>query len=209
MKPVPSSNMRHIAIEGPIGVGKTTLSRAVQEWLGARLLLEEFEENPFLPLLYRDYQQYALQTELFFLLRRKHQNQRFFSSLPSDATVVSDYMFDKCRVFAKLTLPPQEFELFAEVYDLVRPLIPQPDLIVYLDAPVPTLLERINQRGRQLENAMSPDYLERLRAGYQEELERSGTKVVRIDTTKMDLRTSENFAQLQEIILGLRQNKFV
>lgn len=202
MKLSSSSHIRHIAIEGPIGVGKTTLSRAVQEWLGAHILLEEFEENPFLPLLYRDYQQYALQTELFFLLSRKRQSQRFFSSLPADSRIVSDYMFDKCRVFAKLTLPPQEFVLFAEVYDLVRPHIPQPDLIVYLDAPVPTLLERINQRGRQLESAMSPDYLERLRLGYQEELERSGTRVVRVDTSEKDLRTSKEFARLQEIICG-------
>lgn len=208
MKSLPSNSIRHIAIEGPIGVGKTTLSRAVQEWLGAHLLLEEFEENPFLPLLYRDYQQYALQTELFFLLRRKHQNQRFFSSLPPDSVVVSDYMFDKCRVFAKLTLPPQEFELFDEVYSLIRPLIPQPDLIVYLDAPVDILLERISQRGRQLENAMSPDYLERLREGYQEELKRSGAKVVRVDTTKKDLRSSEEFARLQEIIKNTQSNKF-
>jgi len=200
MNPDNPSRLRHIAIEGPIGVGKTTLSRTVQEWLNGHLLLEEFEENPFLPLLYQDYQQYALQTELFFLLRRKHQNQRFFSTLPPETTVVSDYIFDKCRVFAKLTLPPQEFDLFDEVYELVRPLIPQPDLIIYLDAPVPTLLDRISQRGRQLESAMSPSYLEKLRQGYQAELDRTSAQVVRLDTGKVDLRTPEGFASIQELI---------
>jgi deoxyguanosine kinase len=197
------SNIRHVVVEGPIGVGKTTLAKQIQQWLGANLLLEEFEENPFLPLLYKDYQQYALQTELFFLLTRRRQNLGFHQALPANAKITSDYMFSKCRVFANLTLPSTEFALFDEVYQLVIPSIPKPDLIIYLDAPVETLQERISQRGRKLETTMSSEYLANLRAAYQTELQAlNPAHVLQVDTSQLDLRTPSDQQALMELVLA-------
>jgi len=195
------SNIRHVVVEGPIGVGKTTLSKQIQQWLGASLLLEEFEENPFLPLLYKDYQQYAMQTELFFLLNRRRQNLDFHKALPRDAKVASDYMFSKCRVFANLTLPAAEFALFDEVYQLVIPSIPKPDLVIYLDAPVDILQQRISHRGRKLETAMSSDYLTNLRSAYQTELQAMNpAHVLQVDTSQLDLRTQSDQQALMELV---------
>lgn len=212
------NGFRHVVVEGPIGAGKTTLAKELNRAVGGKLLLEEFEENPFLPLLYNDFNspdslsganksmQYALQTELHFLLSRHRQNQAFHQSV-ADEKITSDYMFSKCRAFARLTLDDLEFNLFNNVYDLIAPTIPEPDLVIYLDAPVSILLDRISNRGRKLENTMSGEYLANLRKCYERELEHIPEgRLLRVDTTDMDLRKKEAQEWLVEKVTQLEKS---
>ena len=138
---------QHIVVEGPIGVGKTTLAVALADRLDGRLLLEQFEENPFLPLFYEDQERYALQTELSFLISRFHQQESFVQGELFQKHTVSDYLFTKCALFASLTLESHELRLFEEVYSVLVASLPQPDLVINLQAPLDVLMSRISSRG--------------------------------------------------------------
>lgn len=157
---------RYLAIEGPIGVGKSSLATRLAERLGARLVLERVEENPFLAEFYRDKGRYAFQTQTFFLLSRYRQQQELAQHELFDRVTVSDYLFQKDRIFASLTLDEAEFALYTEVYNLLRGRIPKPDLVVYLQASTEVLLERITRRGVAYERNFDKDYLERLVGAY-------------------------------------------
>jgi deoxyadenosine/deoxycytidine kinase len=162
--------LRYIAVEGPIGVGKTALAELLARRLSARLVQEVVEENPFLEKFYRDIRGYAFQTQLFFLLSRHRQLQEIFQSriimvegeLIPEPAVVSDYLFDKDRIFATLNLNEPELALYYRIYELVKNDIPKPDLVVYLQAQVDVLLARIRQRGRSFEANIEPEYLNSL-----------------------------------------------
>ena len=155
-----------IVVEGPIGVGKTTLARRLAESFGSDLLLEGAEENPFLERFYQDPRSAALQTQLFFLFQRAQQLKSLRQGDMFQPVRVADYIMEKDRLFAELTLDKEEFKLYEQVYAHVTLDAPQPDLVVYLQAPVEVLRRRISERGRGYERNMDADYLHRLSASY-------------------------------------------
>ncbi len=157
---------RYIAIEGPIGVGKTTLTTLLAEELSARTVLEEFEDNPFLREFYRDKERVAFQTQIYFLLARFKQQESLRQHDLFSQTVVSDYLFAKDRVFAYLNLSEAELHLYEHIYDLLRPKLVKPDLVVYLQARTDVLLQRLRKRGRDFEATVEGTYLENLTRGY-------------------------------------------
>lgn len=154
--------MRYIAIEGPIGVGKTALAELLAKRLGGRLVKEAVEENPFLARFYSDIRSYAFQTQVFFLLARHKQLRELKQAELFEQTVISDYLFDRDRIFAGMNLTEHEFALYERIYEFVKEETPRPDLVVYLQARPEVLLARIRQRGRQFEEAIDPGYIESL-----------------------------------------------
>ncbi len=158
----------YIVIEGAIGVGKTTLARMLRDEFHTRLLLEVFEENPFLAKFYQDRVRYAFQTQMFFLLSRyRQQHQQVWQSLEQGA-LISDYMFAKDRLFAQLNLAGDEWEIYKQIHKALAEQIPNPDLIVYLQADTDVLMGRINQRDRPYERDMDRSYIETLRRAYEQ-----------------------------------------
>ncbi len=158
--------LRYVAIEGPIGAGKTSLAHALAERLHARLVLEEPEANPFLPRFYRDPERYALATQLFFLTHRVNQLSDLMRQDLFAGRVVSDFMLDKDPLFAELTLTAEELALYRDLYAHVRPRAPAPDLVIYLQASPDTLMERVKRRAVAYESDLALDYLRRLADAY-------------------------------------------
>jgi deoxyguanosine kinase len=159
---------RYIVVEGPIGVGKTTLSQELARRLGARTVLEEIEENPFLASFYGNRGKFAFQTQLFFLLSRFRQQQDLSQQDLFAQTTISDYLFAKDRLFAQVNLDPQELLLYDRVYELLGPRVLKPDLVIYLQARFEVLLARIRRRGRDIERRLDPTYLSSLSDAYNE-----------------------------------------
>jgi len=181
------ARFRHIAIEGPIGAGKTTLARRLAERIGAELLLERPAENPFLGRFYEDMAGYAFQTQLFFLFQRQKQVQGLAQPSMFAPTVVSDFMFDKDALFAKLTLGDDEYRLYAQMHVAIAAQLRPPDLVVSLQASPPTLLARVHQRGVAMERGIGLPYLERLCDAYAEFFEAyDGAPVFVVDTESLD-----------------------
>jgi deoxyadenosine/deoxycytidine kinase len=162
------SRFRHIAIEGPIGAGKTTLARQLGEHIGADLMLEQPAENPFLGRFYDDMPGYAFQTQLFFLFQRQKQMQALAQPSMFAPTVVSDFMFEKDALFAKLTLSDDEYRLYTQMHVAIAAQLRAPDLVVWLQAEPATLLGRVQRRGVPMEQAMRLGYLQRLCEAYAE-----------------------------------------
>jgi deoxyadenosine/deoxycytidine kinase len=158
--------VRYIAIEGPVGAGKTTLAQALVERFEGRLVAEPAEENPFLASFYEDRRKYAFQTQLFFLLSRFQQQQQLFQQDLFSQVTISDYLFAKDRIFAALTLDPNELALYEQVYALIGGRTVRPDLVVYLQARHDVLLARIRRRGRAIERNLDPAYLEQVSKAY-------------------------------------------
>lgn len=157
---------RYIVIEGPIGVGKTSLARLMAKYLDSELLLELPEENPFLERFYREPKQAALPTQLFFLFQRARQIQELRQNDLFSPNRVADFLLEKDRLFAQLTLDDDELRLYDQVYQQFALDAPKPDLIIYLQAPVDVLKTRIQQRGVGYEQNMAPDYLQKLSDAY-------------------------------------------
>lgn len=158
--------MASIVVEGPIGVGKTSLTRLIAEEIGARLVLEVVEENPFLAPFYRDPERFAFNVQTFFLLSRYKQVQELDQGALFTRHTVADYLFDKDWIFASMNLEGDEWELYQDLYRNLRPRLSTPDLVVYLRGDPELLLERIEMRGRPFERNMDPEYLRRLGAAY-------------------------------------------
>ncbi len=159
---------RYIAVEGPIGVGKTTLAQILSDRLGARLVTEGTEENPFLRGFYADRRKYAFQAQIFFLLSRFQQQQALFQQDLFSQSTVAEYLFARDRIFASLALAPEELSLYDRVYELLGPRVVKPDLVVYLQARTDVLLARIRKRGRDYERAIDGAWLEALTKAYNE-----------------------------------------
>jgi len=161
-----NSKYVYIAIEGVIGVGKTTLARLLKPLFDAQVLLEVFEENPFLARFYQDRERYAFQTQTFFLLSRYQQQHEAIPNALTTHNLISDYTFDKNKIFARLTLVGDELEMYERVQDTLGARIPTPDLIVYLRANVENLMTRITIRDRSYERTMDRDYIAALSNAY-------------------------------------------
>lgn len=161
-----SDKPQFIVVEGPIGVGKTTLAKLLAESFNTDLLLEGADENPFLNGFYDNQKNVAFQTQLFFLFQRAQQMQNLKQSDMFRPVHVADFIMEKDRLFAELTLDEDEFRLYQQVYQHLTIDAPTPDLVIYLQAPVDVLKKRISQRGRVYEKNMTTDYLHRLNDSY-------------------------------------------
>ena len=167
MKKTLLHSARFIVVEGPIGVGKTSLTRRLAEHLDAELLLEQPEANPFLARFYQNRARYALQTQVFFLFQRLDQLRELAQPELFPRTTVSDYLLDKDPLFASLTLNEDEYRLYRQIYDRVSPQAsPVPDLVIYLQASPATLIARVRMRGIDMERRIDDDYLTALAEGY-------------------------------------------
>ncbi|MBK9147320.1 MAG: deoxynucleoside kinase [Flavobacteriales bacterium] len=182
----------YIAIEGLIGAGKTTLARRLTERWNGRLVLEEFDDNPFLPRFYQEPDRYAFSVELSFLAQRYHQLKRVTEQDLFSPVTVADYSIGKSLVFASATLPPDEHALFRDLYQIMYADLPQPQLIVYLHLGIERVRDRIRQRGRGYEQAIGADYLMRLQDRYMDHLMKSAaTRSLIVDLGETDLLNDE------------------
>ena len=161
-----SHNLKYIVVEGPIGVGKTSLAQRLADEFGSSLLLEHVEDNPFLERFYQNTREAALSTQLYFLLRRTKQLQEFKQTDIFSPVRVADFLIEKDRLFAQVTLNASEYELYEQVYSHLTIDAPTPDLVVYLQAPVEVLIQRIRKRGRGYERLIEAVYLEQLNDAY-------------------------------------------
>ncbi|MBI5035661.1 MAG: deoxynucleoside kinase [Chloroflexi bacterium] len=177
----------YIAIEGVIGVGKTTLTRMVQSAFNAEILLEVFEENPFLARFYQDRKRYGFQTQIFFLLSRYHQQHETIPAALARGNLISDYTFDKNQIFAQLNIEGDELTMYESVHRIIATKIPAPDLVVYLRADTNVLMERIALRDRPYEREMERDYIAQLGKAYDDFFRRyTNAPVLIIDTNELD-----------------------
>jgi deoxyadenosine/deoxycytidine kinase len=200
---------RFVVVEGPIGVGKTSLARRLARSFGSELVLEQGEENPFLERFYRNPRAVAFQTQLYFLFQRARQLQDLRQADLFERVRVADYLLDKDRLFAQLTLDEQELALYEQVYERLSIDAPVPDLVVYLQAPVDVLLERIARRGIQCEQVIEPRYLERLVESYTRFfLEYDAAPVLTVNAAEIDLVASDaDYANLMREVVRARKGR--
>jgi deoxyadenosine/deoxycytidine kinase len=187
----------YIAIEGVIGVGKTTLARLSVPEFQSEILLEVFEENPFLPLFYQDRKRYAFQTQIFFLLSRYQQQHQAIPAALARGNLVSDYTFDKNQIFARLNIDGDELAMYERVHAILSDKIPKPDLVVYLRADTDVLMERITLRDRSYERAIEREYIAALGAAYDDFFARyAAAPVLAIDTNNLNIVKNTNDLQM-------------
>jgi deoxyadenosine/deoxycytidine kinase len=197
-------NLYYVAIEGTIGVGKTSLAKLISEHLGAKLVLEEFQDNPFLTDFYEDPERHAFQTQLWFLLQRFQQQQDLRQIDMFQNLVITDYMFVKDRLFASLNLNEKEMSLYDSVANMMERNVIGPDLVIFLQADTETLMRNISRRGRDFEKNMSEDYIDALNQVYNEYFFRyQDTPLVIINTNNFDF--VNNKSDLDEVINYIRQ----
>lgn len=181
-----------ITIEGNIGAGKTTLAHLLSKKLNARLVLEEFAENPFLPKFYENPKQYAFPLELFFMAERFKQLKEMVNTTDLFQNVtVADYMFTKCLLFAKVNLPDEEFRLYQKLFDIMFQQITSPDLLIYLHSPVKKLQSNIRRRNRSYEQQIPDDYLFKIQETYTSYIKHHNIKTIFVDASNADFLSNE------------------
>lgn len=186
-----------ITIEGNIGAGKTTLAHLLSKHFNARLILEEFADNPFLPQFYQNPVQYAFPLELFFMAERYKQLKELMQTKDLFQNVtVSDYLFTKCLLFAKVNLPEEEFRLYQKLFDIINPQIVQPDILIYLHTPVTKLQENIKKRNRSFEQEIPNDYLFTLQETYTQYIKQHNIKTLFVDASNADFLGNEKHLQV-------------
>lgn len=200
---------RYIAVEGPIGVGKTTLANNLAQLFRYDTLLEKPEENPFLERFYRAPRTAALQTQLFFLFQRANQIEQLHQSDMFEAGRVSDFLIEKDHLFARVILDEDELSIYQQVYDRLTLNAPAPDLVIYLQAPSRVLNERIRQRGVASEQNISPDYLEALNEAYTEFFHYyDSSPLLIVNAQDLDLaHNQDHFQQLVETLLTIKSGR--
>lgn len=185
-------NYHFIAVEGNIGAGKTTLAHLLSRHFNSRLILEAFAENPFLPKFYENPKQYAFPLELFFMAERYKQLKELVHTKDLFHRVtISDYIFTKCLLFAKVNLPDEEFHLYQKLYEIIYQQLVQPDLLIYLHAPVQQLQKNIRKRNRSYEQSIPDDYLFQLQETYTSYIRQHGIKTLFIDAGNADFLGNE------------------
>lgn len=197
---------RYVVVEGPIGVGKTSLARRLAEYAGADAMLEKPDENPFLPRFYDDPARHALPVQLFFLFQRINEVSELTQMDLFRTRTVSDYLFEKDALFARLNLNDDEFTLYQNIYRSLAPQAPDPDLVIYLQAPTEKLYERVRRRGVHYENGIGEDYLERLSSGYRDFFHQyEGAPVLVVNCENLNfVDNDEHFDLLLARIEGMR-----
>jgi deoxyguanosine kinase len=200
-----SKPARYIAIEGPIGVGKTSLARELARVTGGRLILEDVG-NPFLPRFYREPDKYAFPAQIYFLLTRFNQQRELAQQDLFAQRTVADYLFAKDRIFAALNLAPDQLALYEQIYRLLQARMAQPDLVIYLNARVEVLVERLRRRNRDFERYLSVEYLERVAGAYRDFFfYYEDAPLLVVDSSESDfLDNPVEFADLLQEIEGLR-----
>ena len=192
---------KFIVVEGPIGVGKTTLARKLANNLNSELLLEKFLENPFLEKFYKDIDKYALSTQLHFLLQRKADLSKLDSVGSNNKNYVSDYFINKDKLFAKTVLSRNEFQLYTKIFDALNITIPKPDLIIYLQAEPDILLERIKLRGNGFEKNITKHYLQKITDAYTQFFySYKESPLLIINTSHVDVNKSHDYVMLLDEI---------
>ncbi|MGV3767956.1 MAG: deoxynucleoside kinase [Chitinophagaceae bacterium] len=186
-----------VTIEGNIGAGKTTLSHLLAKKFQARLVLEEFADNPFLPRFYENPQQYAFPLELFFMAERYKQLKEMVHSKDLFNTItISDYLFTKCLLFAKVNLLEEEYRLYQKLFEIIHQQIIQPDVLIYLHAPVKKLQENIRKRNRPYEQGIRDEYLFSLQETYTHYIKQHNIKTIFIDCSNADFLGNEKHLQV-------------
>jgi len=200
---------RYIVIEGPIGVGKTSLANKLADELGSELLLEKAEENPFLARFYQNPKQYALSAQLHFLLQRAQQVQDFRQTDLFRGSYIADFMVDKDRLFAQMTLNKDELELYEQIYTHLTLDAPRPDLVIYLQAPLEVLRERITRRGIDYEQQIRDDYLLRLSESYTRFFyDYDDSALLTVNTQSVDLiNNAEDYQAILEKISDIHSGR--
>lgn len=186
-----------VTIEGNIGAGKTTLAHLLSKHYNARLILEEFADNPFLPKFYENPQQFAFPLELFFMAERYKQlkellhTQDLFNSI-----TISDYLFTKCLLFAKVNLPADEFRLYQNLFDIIHQQLVQPELLIYLHSPVSRLQQNIRKRNRSYEQQIADEYLFSIQETYTQYIKQHNIKTLFVDASNADFLGNEKHLQI-------------
>ncbi len=191
-----------VTIEGNIGAGKTTLAHILSKHYNARLVLEEFADNPFLPKFYENPEQYAFPVELFFMAERYKQLKDLLQTKDMFQSItISDYLFTKCLLFAKVNLMSEEFRLYQKLFDIINPQILQPEILIYLHTPVNKLKENIKKRNRDYEQSIPNDYLFQLQETYTQYIKQHNIKTLFVDASNADFL--ENEAHVKVIVDAL------
>ena len=192
-----SMNHHFITVEGNIGAGKTTLAHILSRHYNARLVLEKFTDNPFLPQFYSNPKQFAFPLELFFMAERYKQLKELIHTKDLFQTVtVSDYLFSKCLLFAKVNLPEEEFHLYQRLFDIIHQQLVQPDVLIYLHSPVSKLQQNIKKRNRSYEQAIPDEYLFNIQETYTHYIKQHNIKTIFIDAANADFLGNDKHLQV-------------
>ncbi|MBI3609483.1 MAG: deoxynucleoside kinase [Nitrospirae bacterium] len=197
---------KYVVIEGPIGVGKTSLVKLLSRELNGRLVLERAEDNPFLKEFYKDPKRFAFQTQIFFLLSRYRQLQELSQMDLFERTTITDYFFPKDRIFASINLEASELSLYQQLYSLLNPHIPTPDLVVYLQADTDVLMDRVRHRGLDYEKPLTFDYLDALNQAYNDFFfQYTDSPLLVVQTSEIDFVNRR--ADLDDLLHQIKQMK--
>ncbi|WP_126970775.1 deoxynucleoside kinase [Gynurincola endophyticus] len=188
---------RFITIEGNIGAGKTTLANILAKKLNARLILEAFADNPFLSKFYENPAQYAFPLELFFMAERYKQLKELLQTQDIFQQVtISDYLFTKCLLFAKVNLPEEEFKLYQKLFDIIHAQLLQPEILIYLHAPVDKLQQNIKKRNRSYEQSIPDEYLSNIQDTYLQYIKQYNIKTLMVDASNADFITNDKHVNI-------------